>query len=77
MDHRLRSQEVNPLRTALLELRSHNPDVKLRHMAAKFRPYSTNTTVPLLGSMDVKLTNNREKYTSRESTSQKDKRKTC
>ena len=40
------------------KLRSHNPNVKLRKTNVKFRPFSTNTTVPLLGSMDVKLTNN-------------------
>ena len=43
------------------KLRSHNPDIKLRHTNVKFQPYSTNATVPLLGSMDVKLTNNRGK----------------
>ena len=33
----------------------------MRHTSVKFRPYSTNMTVPLLGSMDLKLTNNRGK----------------
>ena len=36
----------------------HNPEVKLRHTKVGFRPYSTNVTVPLLGKMKVKLTNN-------------------
>ena len=40
---------------------SHNPDIKLRHTNVKFRPYSTDVTVPLLDSMDVRLTNNRGK----------------
>ena len=43
------------------KIRSHNLDVKLRHTNVKFRPYSTDTTVPLLGSMEVQLTNNRGK----------------
>ena len=43
------------------KLRSHNPDIKLRHTEVKFRPYSTSATVPLLGSLDVKLTNNNGK----------------
>ena len=43
------------------KLRSHNPDVKLRHTNVKFRPYSTDQVVPLLGSMDVKLMNSRGK----------------
>ena len=43
------------------KIRSHNPDTKLRHTKVKFRPYSTNTTVPMLGSMQVRLTNNNGK----------------
>ena len=35
--------------------------MKLHHTKVKFRPYSTNVAVPLLGSMDVWLTNNRGK----------------
>ena len=43
------------------KIRSHNPDMKLRHTNVRFKPYSTDTTVPLLGCMDVKLTNNKGK----------------
>ena len=43
------------------KIRSHNPDMKLRHTNIRFKPYSTDTTVPLLGCMDVKLTNNKGK----------------
>ena len=35
--------------------------MKLRHTNVRFKPYSTDTTVPLLGCMDVKLTNNKGK----------------
>ena len=38
------------------KIRSHNPNIKLRHTKVKFRPYSTNAYVPLLGSMDIRLT---------------------
>ena len=38
------------------KIRSHNPEIKLQHTKVKFRPYSTDTYVPLLGSMGVRLT---------------------
>ena len=40
------------------KIRQKNPDIKLRHTNVTFRPYSTKTTVPLLGCMDVKLLSN-------------------
>ena len=43
------------------KIRSHNPEIKLRHTKVKFRPYSTNVSVHLLGKLEVKLTNNNEK----------------
>ena len=43
------------------KIRSRNPDIKLQHTNVQFRPYSTNVTVPLLGCMEVKLTNNNGK----------------
>ena len=42
-------------------IKSHNPDIKLTHTKIKFRPYSTDAMVPLLGSMEVRLYNNRGK----------------
>ena len=32
-----------------------NPDVKLKHTNVRFRPFSTNETIPLLGRIDVRL----------------------
>ena len=38
-----------------------NPEVKLKHTRVRFKPYSTDETVPLLGCCDVRLTNNKGK----------------
>ena len=42
-------------------IRKKNPDIKLRHMKIRFRPFSSDSNVPLLGCMEVRLTNNRGK----------------
>ena len=38
-----------------------SPQDPTTHTTVRFKPYSTDTTVPLLGCMDVKLINNRGK----------------
>ena len=38
------------------KIRNRNTDIKLQHTKVQFKPYSTDTTVPLLGSIDARLT---------------------
>ena len=44
-----------------LKIKHRNPNMTLRPTNVRFKPYSTDTTVPLLGCMEVKLANNKGK----------------
>ena len=43
------------------KIQSRNPNMKLRPTNVRFKPFSTNTTVPHLGCMEMKLANTKGK----------------